>query len=650
MDYKYHPLNIIVEEEAKQMSDEIITRLIAYRKKLGMTQQDIADATGMQRTNIARIESMKYTVAVESMKKYSKSLGMELLFYVEKPMNEDEKLPLPVGVSSFREASTKYYYIDKTMFIKQLIDENPKVSLFTRPRRFGKTLNMDMLRVFFEKTNEDTSIYFENRRIWQHGERYKQEQGKYPVIFLSFKDIKFMTWEDTIAALRMLFANEFQRHTELFESEECNIFEKEYFRSMSMGKVSDAELAQAIFYLSKMLYNHYKESVVIIIDEYDIPIKQGYLHGYYDKIVSFMRCMFSAAFKDNYYLKYGFLTGILRVAKESIFSGLNNVITNSILEEKYSRYFGFTEDDVLRMAKYYGASDKYDEICEWYDGYQFGDHEIFNPWSVINYFNNNCKPKAFWVATSSNDIISEILENASVDIWEPLQRLLRGESIYAPVDTSVTYQHIKDNLASIYSFLLVTGYLTIAKGYVSVSDEGEEMYKLSIPNKEITLVYKKEILFIFEKAMPFTTVLAIKEALCTQKTEMLQKELNKLLMQSISYSDTANESFYHGLILGLCAMLDANYEITSNRESGDGRYDIQMMPRKNMIPGILIEVKNGKNCSEEDLKKLAQDALEQIDQKRYDNELKRKEIHEVIKYGVAFCDKKVEIISTLTKL
>ncbi len=362
------------------------------------------------------------------------------------------RLPLPVGVSNYCLASSEYYYIDKTMMIKDFIDERPLATLFTRPRRFGKTLNMDMLRTFFEKSDKDTSVYFRDKKLWACGQKYRNHQGKYPTIFLTFKDVKFNTWEETFAAIRDTFAKETQRHEELRESDKCDEYSKQIYKKLASGKVSEVELASALLDLSKMLCKHYDIAPIIIIDEYDTPIQQGYVKGYYDEIIQFMRNLFSGGFKDNQCLSFGFLTGILRVAKESIFSGMNNLSINSVLDNKYSAYFGFTSDEVREMAEYYGAADKYGEICQWYDGYRFGKTEIFNPWSVISYFSNECEPRPFWVSTGSNDIIGEVLAGADAEIYSRLTSLVNGETFTTFIDTSVIYPQIKSNPSSMTAF------------------------------------------------------------------------------------------------------------------------------------------------------------------------------------------------------
>lgn len=552
-------------------------------------------------------------------------------------------LPLPIGISDYRLASTEYYYVDKTMMIKDFLDERPMVSLFTRPRRFGKTLNMDMLRTFFEKTDADTSVYFKNKNIWACGKKYRSHQGKYPVIFLSFKDIKCDTWEETFDAIKDLFSKEASRHSELKSTDVFNEYEEAYIEKILSGTATPVELSVALANLSMMLHKYHGVAPIIIIDEYDTPIQQGHIKGFYDEIIGFMRNLFSGGLKDNKHLTYGFLTGILRVAKESIFSGLNNIAINSILDTKYSEYFGFTADEVKEIARYYQAEDKYDEICEWYDGYKFGNTEIFNPWSVINYFRNGCQPRAYWQSTGSNDIIGEILSGADETIYEKLNALLQGESFFTYIDTGVIYPQVKSNPSSVYSFLLVAGYLKVIKSEPSFS--GDFMCEVALPNKEITFVYNKEILQKLNNIVPQATAISIQEAIYSGDTAALQKNLGTLLMQSVSSYDTVGENFYHGLVLGLCATLDNRFYITSNRESGEGRYDICLCPKDGKLPGILIELKAAKDCPEDELKELSEKALAQIDARKYETELTVKGVRNILKYGVAFSGKRVMITS-----
>lgn len=549
-------------------------------------------------------------------------------------------LPLPVGVSDYRLASAEYYYIDKTMMLKDFIDERPMVTLFTRPRRFGKTLNMDMLRTFFEKTNEDTSKYFKDKKIWEQGEYYRSFQGKYPVIFITLKDVKHNSWDNTFANIGSIISSEYCRHSDLSKSPKLDKKQKDFYDKMVSEKFSAVDLERSLLYLSEMLKKHYGEGAVIIIDEYDTPIQSGHTNGFYDDVIAFMRNLLSGCFKDNKSLAFGFLTGILRVAKESIFSGLNNLTINSVLDNKYSEYFGFTANEVKEMAAYYSAPDKFDEVCEWYDGYRFGKTDIFNPWSVINYFSNDCEPRAFWLSTGSNDIIGEIIKEADNEIYERLTSLVNGGSFTTYIDTSVIYPQIKNNPSSIYSFLLMAGYLKVVKSSVSIS--GDFMCEVALPNKEISLVYRKEILQKLEKLIPQATAIAVEEAIFSGNGEKLRDIISNFLIQSVSAFDAAGENFYHGFMLGVCALFGNSY-VTSNRESGDGRYDIALSPKVSNLPGIIIELKAEKNCNENKLQELAKTALKQINDKKYDTELKSKGVKMIYKYGVAFSGKHVAV-------
>lgn len=537
---------------------------------------------------------------------------------------------LPIGVSDFKLATTGYYYVDKTLMIRDFLDKKPMVSLFTRPRRFGKTLNMDMLRVFFEKTNEDTSVYFKDKQIWQCGDYYTKHQGRYPVIFLTFKDVKSMTWEETFQKIRRLISLEFIRHNELETSSVLTAYEKEQYHLLAKDSGDEVDCQMGLQLLSLLLHKHYGRECIIIIDEYDTPIQQGHTCNFYPEIVNFMRNFFSGGLKDNPHLAFGFLTGILRVAKESIFSGMNNLKTYSILDDGYSSYFGFTEKEVKDMLRYYGKDDKYNELSEWYDGYRFGNTEIFNPWSVINYISDNCFPKAFWQSTGSNEIIGEIIQAATPEITKDLYKLLCGEKIAAYIDTGVIYPEVQNNPYSIYSFLLVAGYLKVANIYPQ--SDGNFMCDVAIPNKEITFVYEKEVL---NRTNQNSLAISISQAIFSRDTQKLQALLEDFMVKSISSIDGANEGFYHGMMLGLCAILGNRYKIRSNRESGLGRFDIQLMPLTKGMPGFIFEFKHTKD-EHTDLSALADSALQQIEAKKYDTELRDNGVNSIISIGIAF--------------
>ena len=540
------------------------------------------------------------------------------------------KKPLPIGVSDFKSATTNYYYVDKTLLIRDFLNAIPMVSLFTRPRRFGKTLNMDMLRVFFEKTSDNTSIYFKDKYIWQCGDYYTKHQGQYPVIFLSFKDVKCSSWQETFQKISKLISLEFMRHDELESSFVLSSYEKEQYHRFASENINEVDCQMGLQLLSLLLHKHYNKECVIIVDEYDTPIQQGHLCDFYNEIVDFMHNFFSGGLKDNPHLAFGFLTGVL---KESIFSGMNNLKMNSILDNSYSSYFGFTNEEVKDMLAYYEYEDKYQEILEWYDGYRFGNTEIFNPWSVINYISDQCFPKAFWQSTGSNDIIGEIIGTATPEITENLYKLFCGNTITTYVDTSVIYPEVQNNPYSIYSFLLVAGYLKVAAIYPQ--NDGNYMCDVAIPNKEILYVYEKEVL---NRTNQNNVSISIHQAIFSKDTRKLQSLLEDFMLKSISTMDGANEAFYHGMMLGLCAVLGSQYKVRSNRESGLGRFDVELLPMMQGIPGFIFEFKHTKDINV-DLDSLANSALRQIDDMKYDTELKDFGVKNIVKIGIAFRQK-----------
>lgn len=555
-------------------------------------------------------------------------------------MSTDRK-SLPIGISDYVRAQSDYYYVDKTMLIKEFLDQKPLVSLFTRPRRFGKTLNMDMLRVYFEKVDEDTSKYFKDKNIWKCGENYRMHQGKYPVIFLTFKDVKFDSWQATVEKIKSLLQEEYGRHQELLSSGKISDYEKAYFNKILSATENEVELSFSLEKLSKMLATHYDQAPIIIIDEYDTPIQEGYSKDFYDEIIGFMRNFFSGAFKDNKNLSYGFLTGILRIAQESIFSGLNNLTVNSVMDEAYDRYFGFTNEEVSKMLEYYGVAEKESELQEWYDGYLFGNEEIYNPWSVINYISKGCVPQAYWVNTGKNEILEDVLKVADEDITEKLYSLIRGDKVLARIDQNVVYRSLTDDPANIYSLLLVAGYLkTTIK---ELQADGSYLCQVSIPNKEIASVYKSEVLAHLMQigAVSRTTADKIAESLFLNDYVKLEKAISEYMNKAISFYDTASESFYHGLILGLISMMDNQYKIKSNRESGKGRFDIGLIPRDDKYPGMIMELKWKKNLDDHELTLLANEALCQIHSMEYDSEMKSEGIKKILRFGIAFSGKRV---------
>ena len=553
------------------------------------------------------------------------------------------KLPLPVGTTNYKKICEDSYYVDKTLLIKEILDEKINVALFTRPRRFGKTLNMDMLRTFFEKTAEDTGRYFQDKKIWQQGEKYTSQQGQYPVIFLSLKDIKARKWQYAFDALKYIISVEYMRHAELKRSSELEEADIELYNRIVKNQAGYMEYVFSLQALSRMLHQHHKQAPVIIIDEYDTPIQEGFVNGYYDDAVEFIRSFFSAALKDNPHARQIVMTGILRIAKESIVSGLNNIRVFSVLDKKFSEFFGFTTSEVQQMAAYYEQTDKLPELKAWYDGYKFGDTEIFNPWSVINYFSNNCQAMPYWVQTSANTIIQEILKTYNDDTYRNLHALLGKTEVQSIVRTNIIYPKLKEPQTNILGFLLMTGYLKSTS--TELDARGDYICRLSIPNKEIKTIYYNEILSLLTEDIGENTVMNLANALYDKDAAKIKEALNKFMLKTISYYDNLKENYYHGLMLGLLAIGESNYDIRSNRESGLGRYDIQLIPKKSALPGIIIEVKAADKDAGVELSKLAQTALKQIDEKKYDTELCAQGVNDIIKYGVAFKGKTVEIVT-----
>ena len=553
----------------------------------------------------------------------------------------DTLLPCAVGNTSYVEISSECYYVDKTLLIRDLIDDHNMVTLFTRPRRFGKTLAINMLKTFFEKTEEDTSKYFIDKNIWRCGQKYRALQGTYPVIMLTFKDVKFDNWQDSLEAIRLVLKDEYKRHPELMESIALGADDKDYLSRMEKGALSDVEYSRALLNLTRMLAAHHGRKVIILIDEYDTPIQQGFTRGFYQDVIAFMRNFLSGGLKDNTSLAFGVLTGIMRVSKENLFSGLNNLTVNTVLDEKYSCYFGFTGDEVQKMADYYGKSDGMQEIRKWYDGYRFGQSEIYNPWSVTSYFANDGQAKTFWANTSDNEIIREVLQELTPEIADELTRIMQGEEIHAALNMEVVYPKMADGADTIFSFLLLAGYLTLS----SSPEETEfgTFATLKIPNMEIRRVYNTEVLGWMRTRTTGGVIPNIEKAIFLGDGDRLQKALRDYMITCISAFDGAAEGFYHGMVLGLVASLSSRYYIRSNRESGDGRYDLQMEPKEKHLPGIVMEFKAVPASEKGALSEIAEDTIAQIDRRNYTRELEERGIKRVVKYGIAFSGKAVEV-------
>ena len=543
-----------------------------------------------------------------------------------------ERLPLPVGTSDWATFSRRAYCVDKTLMIKDLIDSETCVALFTRPRRFGKTTAMEMIRAFYE---DDASL-FHDKLIWAAGEKYRAEQGAHPVIYLTFKDVKQRTAEEAFEKLTAVIASEIGRYREAVEEGLEDEDKRTSLLHTLARKPSKTELGESLGLLAEAIEAHRKQKPVILIDEYDQPITTASVNGFYDEMCVFMRVFLSGALKDNKHCHMGLMTGVLRVAKEGILSGLNNLNVWSVFDEPYSQYFGFTEDEVAVMAKYYGAEDKLPEIKQWYDGYDFAGTEIYNQWSVLQYFAHNCKPDAYWLDTSSNDIITEIVRDLPHDMVKTLEALLRDETPRVPMAKDLgPYKLIKERKDSLYALLVSTGYLKVA----SPLEEGR--CRVAIPNHEIAQVFVDDVKAKINNALDVGTG-DIVDALLDRDAEALKSAISSFLLESVSYFDAAAEGFFHGLTLGFLAVLRKRFRVLSNVESGEGRFDIALKPLVEPFPAFIIEVKKA-DSPDDDLKALAREARAQIDCREYDATFRAEGIVDIEKIGLAYCKNKVEL-------
>ena len=537
------------------------------------------------------------------------------------------KKGLGIGIEDFKEIIYENcYYIDKTMYIEDLIKDKSKIKLFTRPRRFGKTLNMLTLKYFFDIENKE-----ENRKLFKNlyieKSEYFKEQGQYPVIFISLKGLKEKTWENCFNEIKALISklyNEFEFIKKVLNESELNIFDKIWL------KKDDGEYTNALKNLTSFLYKYYKKEVILLIDEYDAPLINAYEYGYYDEAILFFKVFYGEALKTNLYLRTGIMTGIIRVIKAGIFSDLNNLKIYSILDKEYSDFFGFTQEEVKKALEDFKIEYELPDVKSWYDGYKFGNSEVYNPWSILNFLQHK-ELEAYWVKTSSNFLIKEALKNVNLDVKESLENLFNGEN----VEEVITGNSDLSSLLSyhdIWELLLFSGYLTINKKI------DKKLYSLRLPNREIKELFKDEFIDISFGESQFIKTM---ESLKRNKLEDFEKNLQKILLNSTSYQDTKNEDFYHGLILGMTLYLDSQYYVTSNKESGLGRYDVTIEPKNKNNKGYILEFKVTKN--EEDLEKEAKQAIEQIISKKYDISLKERGIKDIIILGVAFCGKLVKV-------
>ena len=554
--------------------------------------------------------------------------------------------PLPVGNSDWAAVKAGYWSADKTQLISGLLDRKSTVVVFTRPRRFGKTFAMRMLKTFFEKAETSSAHLFKDTKVWRKPE-CRAEQGKYPVIFITFKDAKSTNWAEMRAFIESAVAVEFRRHEEVFNSEECQPEWKAASSAIRSGTSTNVQLAVSLGILAAALHAHHKEKPVILIDEYDSPINYAATHGFGEEALQFFRNFLSGAMKDGEHCRLGVITGILRVAKEGVLSGLNNLKVYSVFDDAFSDCFGFTEEEVRGMLANFGHPEKIDEAKDWYDGYRFGSSEIYNPWSLLNYVDDGFKPRPYWTSTSSNDLVSDVMARMTPRMREALADFFEKKSARVPCALELgKYGTIQDNPQIIWSLLVHTGYLKVLEG---PNDHHQAV--LAFPNRELVRVFRDDILDpITCTPTAGDDLQDLLDALTSGEAEKFRKSVEAFLVSSASYFDTAKEDFFHGLLLGLLALGRETFEITSNREEGDGRPDILMKPRPGVtLPGVVLELKSPKIPARASQKRIdallaaaAKEARKQIDEKRYAAEMEAEDIA-VLKYGIGFSGKRVAL-------
>ena len=565
-------------------------------------------------------------------------------------------LKLPVGIENFEEIrKLGFYYIDKTRLIEQLLQGWGKVTLFTRPRRFGKTLNMSMLKSFFEIGTGKT--LFDGLYISGNKELCDEYMGKYPVIFLSFKGVEGLTYDEAFDALVRVIGKEISRVSFLADSDKLTMLEREQYKGLTIIEdgsfvFSKDKLISSLQLLSQLLYKHYGQKVVILIDEYDVPLDKAFQNGYYKEMVSLIRGLFGQALKTNEFLQFAVLTGCLRVSKESIFTGLNNFEINSIVDIDHDEQFGFTDDEVMKLLSDYDRSERYHDAKEWYDGYHFGNADIYCPWDVINFAKKlvsdpSARPSAFWINSSGNDMVKRFVDKADQTTRDEIEKLVAGGFVEKQLRLDLTYDEIDSTIDNLWSVLFTTGYLTKI-GEVKVPDSERYAYKLVIPNKEVREVFILQIQEWFKAvvAKDDDTMKLLSRAILDKDEKQIARQLNIVMSRMISILDTKapdamKENFYHGLLLGLLRGSNPDWLIKSNRESGDGFSDILIEP-EDPDAGIVIEVKYAKAMKELDA--ACEAAMAQIKNKRYDEALQDEGRCDILAYGIAFCRKRCRVV------
>ena len=557
------------------------------------------------------------------------------------------KKALPIGVENFEDIlKTGYYYVDKTLLIKELLDLKGKVNLFTRPRRFGKTLNLSMLRYFFEDTgdaekNAQNKELFQNLKITKAGEAYTNHMGNYPVINLTLKSAKQPVFDSAYVKLKREIAEEFKRHRYVLASDRIDENDKQKFQEIANGEANYDDYSGSLKFLSNCLYQVTKKNTVILIDEYDVPLENAYFQGFYTEMVNFIRSLFESALKTNDKLQFAVITGCLRISKESIFTGLNHLNIISILDKKYSEHFGFTEAEVLQIMTYYGTESRFPVMKEWYDGYTFGETEVYNPWSVVKflydlYSDINAFPHPYWINTSSNDIVKDLIAGADRETKGQIETLLSGETLEIQVHEEVTYEDMRSKGENLWNFLYFTGYLTKETEYFR---DKYIFLKVRIPNTEVMTIYENTILNWIKERIEKEDFRDLYHAMEEGNAEKMRDILTGQLFSTISFYDSA-ENFYHGFLAGILSRSE-NYLVKSNRESGSGRSDIMVKSPSLRGRAFILEIKISKNIDE--LESDAERALRQIYDKKYMDELRTEGYRRIDCYGISFYRKDCEV-------
>ena len=556
---------------------------------------------------------------------------------------QTKKKPMPIGVEDFRELRENYYFVDKTRFIKELWDNKGKVTLITRPRRFGKTLTLSMLQYFFTPENaEDNRKLFAGLDIERAGVEYMREQGTRPVVFLTLKDVNAAQFPDMLDLLRETLRKLYGRFRYLVhDGTSLPQDDIRFFQSILDKSAKTADMQTSLQNLMQFLEQHHGKKPILLLDEYDAPIQSAWVHGCYDDCIGFMRGFLGAALKTNPSLDFAVLTGITRISKESIFSGLNNLDVCTILNETYSDILGFTQDEVRQMCEDLGIQDKLPEIRHWYDGYRFGSTEIYNPWSVIKFIKEG-QFDAYWINVSGNSILRDLLTHVDDERRSELEALLQGKPVEAAINENIVYPEIHKNRDALYTMLLTTGYLKPFRLQPIQSDSrsASRLGEFVLPNQEIRLAYNDEILNYMTNDTGITILLQLLRSMLEGDAELFRRRLQKILLEHVSMYDAAYpESFYHGMMLGFSVLMEGSYRVESNGESGCGRFDLAFFPEKENAPGVILEFKKAK--SEDELEDKAREALVQIEEKDYATALKKQGVKDIWKYGIAFFGKRL---------